>query len=49
MIFVPKLKHQKLLESAIRLDKEKNRVDFEMARTAVEQYIQQHRWWSVLD
>ncbi|AUX85694.1 hypothetical protein C3F34_06190 [Acinetobacter sp. ACNIH2] len=49
MIFVPKLKHQKLLESAIRIDKEKNQVDFETVQTAVEKYIQQHRWWSILD
>ena len=49
MIFVPKLKHQKLLESAIRIDKEKNQVDFETVQTAVEKYIQQNRWWSILD
>ncbi len=48
MIFVPKLKHQKLLESAIRIDKEKNRIDFETSQNAIDNYIQQHRWWSVL-
>ena len=49
MIFVPKLKHQKLLESAIQADTEQNQIDFETVQTAIEHYIQQYRWWSVLD
>ena len=44
-IFVPKLKHQQLLDLAIVEDRKQTKKKFNEALKAVEAYFNQNRWW----
>lgn len=46
-IFVPKLKHQKLLDQAICEDQKVKRKAFEEHLKSAESYFNQHRWWLI--
>ncbi|MFW1859944.1 hypothetical protein [Acinetobacter defluvii] len=49
IVFVPKLKHQKMLEQAIFEDSKKNKLDFEIACKSAQHYFEEHRWWILAD
>ncbi|MFW2037305.1 hypothetical protein ACG92Y_02035 [Acinetobacter ursingii] len=46
-VFVPKLKHQKLLDQAIHEDQKFKRKEFEEHLKSAESYFNQHRWWLI--
>ena len=46
-IFVPKLKHQQLLDLVIAEDRKQKKKEFEENLKSVESYFNQHRWWLI--
>jgi len=46
-IFVPKLKHQQLLDLVIAEDRKQKKKQFEENLKSVESYFNQHRWWLI--
>lgn len=47
MIFVPKLKHQRLSEQAIIEDQKQKKTEFDESLNKAEAYFYQHRWWNL--
>ncbi|MHA3116583.1 hypothetical protein E0H86_11795 [Acinetobacter sp. ANC 4635] len=47
IIFVPKLKHQKILESVLQVDRKQKNEDFKLALETAKNYFEKYRWWKV--
>lgn len=48
-IFVPKGKHQQMLEQVTFEDKEQQKLNFDVLFKSAQQYFSQHRWWKIAD